>query len=96
MVELGVAHANGAGVAKDDAQAHTLFERAANAGNPRGIANLAALSGSGGAPADPVKARAMLSKAAENKLCRSAVPARIDARERRRWTEGRYRRARSV
>ena len=65
MVELGVLHANGAGVAKDDAQARILFERAANAGNPRGIANLAALSGSGGAPADPVKARSMLSKAAE-------------------------------
>lgn len=65
MVELGVLHANGSGVAKDDAQARTLFERAANAGNPRGIANLAALSGSSGAPADPVKARAMLSKAAE-------------------------------
>jgi uncharacterized protein len=42
-----------------------LFERAAEAGNPRGVSNLAALSAGGGAPSDPVKARAMLAKAAE-------------------------------
>jgi TPR repeat protein len=65
MVELGVLLANGSGVAKDPAQARKLFERAAEAGNPRGVANLAALSTSAGAPADPVKARALLSKAAE-------------------------------
>jgi TPR repeat protein len=65
MVELGVLLANGSGVAKDPAQARKLFERAAEAGNPRGVANLAALSASAGAPADPTKARALLAKAAE-------------------------------
>jgi uncharacterized protein len=64
MVELGVLLATGSGVAKDEAQARKLFERAADAGNPRGVTNLAALSGSGGAPSDPVKARALLAKAA--------------------------------
>lgn len=34
MVELGVAYATGAGVAKDEAQARKLFEKAAQAGNP--------------------------------------------------------------
>src|SRR5712691_4930367 len=43
MVELGVLSATGSGVAKDEAQARKLFERAAEAGNPRGAANLAAL-----------------------------------------------------
>ena len=33
MVELGVLYGTGAGVAKDDAQARKLFERAAEAGN---------------------------------------------------------------
>src|SRR6202158_1141267 len=65
MVELGVLLANGSGVAKDQAQARKLFERAAEAGNPRGVTNLAALSDSGGAPSDPVKARALLAKAAQ-------------------------------
>lgn len=65
MVDLGVLLAAGSGVAKDEAQARTLFERAANAGNPRGVANLAALSSGSGAPADPVKARALLTRAAE-------------------------------
>jgi TPR repeat protein len=65
MVELGVLFANGSGVAKDEAQARKLLERAAEAGNPRAVANLAALSKNGGAPADPVKARALLSRAAE-------------------------------
>jgi TPR repeat protein len=65
MVELGVLLANGSGVAKDEAQARKLLERAAEAGNPRGVANLAALSGNTGAPQDPIKARVMLSKAAE-------------------------------
>ena len=55
MVELGVLLATGSGVAKDEAQARKLFERAAEAGNPRGITNLAALSNGGGAPSDPVK-----------------------------------------
>jgi TPR repeat protein len=65
MVELGVLYGTGAGVAKDDAQARKLFERAAEAGNPRGVTNLAALSGEAGAPADPVRARALLAKTAE-------------------------------
>jgi uncharacterized protein len=63
MVELGLLLANGSGgVAKDDAQARQLFERAAAAGNPRGAANLA---GNGVLPSDPNEARAMLQKAAE-------------------------------
>jgi TPR repeat protein len=64
MVELGVLYATGSGVTQDDAQARKLFERAAEAGNPRGVTNLAALSG-GGAAADPVKARVLLAKTAE-------------------------------
>jgi uncharacterized protein len=66
MVELGVLYGTGTGgVAKDEAQARKLFERAAQAGNPRGISNLAALGGSGGAAADPARARELLAKAAE-------------------------------
>jgi uncharacterized protein len=65
MVELGVLLATGSGVAKDPAQARKLFERAAEAGNPRAAVNLAALTETGGAPPDPVKARALLSRAAE-------------------------------
>jgi tetratricopeptide (TPR) repeat protein len=44
MVELGVLLATGSGVAEDRVQARKLFERAAEAGNPRGVTNLAALS----------------------------------------------------
>ena len=44
MVELGVLYGTGAGVPKDDAEARKLFARAAEAGNPRGVTNLAALS----------------------------------------------------
>ncbi|HET9686962.1 MAG TPA: tetratricopeptide repeat protein, partial [Pseudolabrys sp.] len=65
MVELGVLLGTGTGVAKDEAAERKLFERAAEAGNPRGVSNLAALSAGAGAPSDPVKARAMLAKAAE-------------------------------
>ncbi len=65
MVELGVLYGTGAGVAKDEDQARKLFERAAEAGNPRGVTNLAALSGGGGAPSDPARARELLAKAAE-------------------------------
>jgi uncharacterized protein len=67
MVELGILYAAGSGIDKDEAQARKLFERAAEAGNPRGVTRLTALSngGSGGPPADPVAARAMLAKAAE-------------------------------
>jgi TPR repeat protein len=64
MVELGVLYGTGSGVAKDEAQARKLFERAAQAGNPRGVSNLAALGGSGAA-ADPARARELLAKAAE-------------------------------
>ncbi len=63
MVELGMHFGTGSGVAKDEAQARKLFERAADAGNPRGIINLAALGG--GAPSDPVKTRVLLSKASD-------------------------------
>jgi TPR repeat protein len=63
MVELGVLLGTGTGVARDEAQARKLFERAAESGNARGVSNLAALGG--GAPSDPVKARALLTKAAE-------------------------------
>jgi uncharacterized protein len=65
MVELGVLHATGAGVPKDDAQARKLFERAAEAGNPRGVSNLAALGGGAAASADPARARELLAKAAQ-------------------------------
>jgi TPR repeat protein len=64
MVELGVAYATGSGVAQDEARARKLFEQAAEAGNPRGVSNLAALSG-GATPSDPVRARALLAKGAE-------------------------------
>src|SRR6266550_3055054 len=63
MVELGVLYGTGSGVARDEAQARKLFERAAQAGNPRGVSNLAALGG--GASSDPARARELLSKAAE-------------------------------
>ena len=67
MVELGILYAAGSGVDKDEAQARQLFERAAAAGNPRGVTRLTALSSSGtaGPPEDPAQARAMLMKAAE-------------------------------
>jgi len=65
MVELGVLLGTGAGVPKNEAEARKLFERAAEAGNPRGVTNLAALSNTGGTPADPAKSRAMLIRAAE-------------------------------
>src|SRR5215470_10770707 len=63
MVELGVLLGTGSGGTKDQAEARRLFERAAEAGNPRGVSNLAAMGG--GAPSDPGKARALLTKAAE-------------------------------
>ena len=68
MVELGVMLGTGNGVAKNPAEARKLFERAAEAGNPRGVMNmmaLASISGGSAAPADPVKARALLTRAAE-------------------------------
>ena len=65
MVELGVLYGTGAGVARDEAQARKLFERAANAGNPRGVTNLAALGGGAAASSDPARARELLAKSAE-------------------------------
>jgi uncharacterized protein len=64
MVQLGVLFGTGSGVAEDRAAARKLFERAAAAGNPRGVANLAAFSG-GGTPLNFVQARDLLAKAAE-------------------------------
>ena len=63
MVELGVMLGTGAGVPKDPAEARKLFERAAKAGNARGVINLAAMSG--GTPSNPLEARAELEKAAQ-------------------------------
>ncbi len=65
MVELGVLLANGSGVSENQEEARKLFERAAAAGNPRGVTSLAALSSAGSALLDPVKERAMLAKAVE-------------------------------
>jgi TPR repeat protein len=65
MVELGSLLANGSAGSKDETEARTLFARAAQAGNARGAANLAALSADGGGSSDPAEARAMLTKAAE-------------------------------
>jgi TPR repeat protein len=66
MVELGVALAEGNGIAKDEVQARKLFERAAEGGNPRGVTNLSVLAkAGGGSSADPVRARALLSKGAQ-------------------------------
>jgi uncharacterized protein len=67
MVELGVLYGTGAGVAKDEEQARKLFQRAADAGNPRGASNLAAL-GSASKPADPAHTRELLAKAAETSV----------------------------
>ncbi len=63
MVELGVAYGTGTGVAKDEAQARKLFERAAEAGNPRGVSNLVALGG-GAARTDSAQSRELLGRAA--------------------------------
>jgi uncharacterized protein len=63
MVELGVALATGQGGARDEAQARALFERAAEAGNPRGALNLMALAGTGAV--DAARTRALLARAAE-------------------------------
>jgi uncharacterized protein len=67
MVELGVLYGTGAGVAKDEDAARKLFERAAQAGNPRGVTNLAALGGAS-TPSDPARARELLQKAAETNV----------------------------
>src|ERR1700750_1842086 len=64
MVELGVAYGTGVGVAPDEDAPRKLFQRALEAGNPRGVTNLAAL-GDSAASSDPVRARELLGKAAE-------------------------------
>jgi TPR repeat protein len=63
MVELGVMYGTGTGVPKDEAQARRLFERAAQAGNPRGVSNLAALTGD--TTGNPAATRPLLLKSAE-------------------------------
>lgn len=63
MVELGVMYGTGAGVAQDKAQARSLFERAAKAGNARANVDLAALNG-GVASTNPAEARALYERAA--------------------------------
>lgn len=65
MVELGLLLASGSAGPKDETEARTLFARAAQAGNARGAANLAALSADAGASSDSAEARALLTKAAE-------------------------------
>jgi TPR repeat protein len=63
MVELGVMYGTGSGLPRDLEQARKLFERASEGGNPRGVTNLAEISG--GTSSDPTKARALLAKAAD-------------------------------
>ncbi len=64
MVQLSALYGTGKGVAKDEEQSRKLIERAAQAGNPSAVADLATASGATAAM-DSVKARDMLSKAAE-------------------------------
>ncbi|HLH96639.1 MAG TPA: tetratricopeptide repeat protein [Xanthobacteraceae bacterium] len=66
MVELGVMLGTGSGVAADEAQARSLFERAAEAGNPRGAINLMALDSNSGDSADLTRVRDLLVKSAES------------------------------
>ena len=95
MVELGVLYGTGAGVARDEAQARKLFERAAEAGNPRGVTNLAALGGGGGASSDPARARELLAKAAETNA-EAQYQLGLMMAEGTGGTEGRCRGARAV
>lgn len=64
MTALAALYASGNGVAKDDAQARALLQRAAGAGNARALASLAALGGTNGQPVDPVQQRTLLESAA--------------------------------
>src|SRR5258708_5301879 len=84
MVELGVLYGTGSSVARDEAQARKLFERAAQAGNPRGVTNLPALGG-GGTASHPAPARGLPAKAT-----------RTNAGGRHRRRQGRRRRAQPV
>jgi len=65
MVELGILLATGVGAERDPAQARALFERAADAGNPRGVINLVALADNGGPAIDPARARTLLLQAVQ-------------------------------
>ena len=66
MIELGVLYGTGAGgIAKDPEQARKLFQRAAEAGNGRGVTNLAAISGGGGPPSKELLAKAADANSAE-------------------------------
>jgi len=56
-------YGTGSGLPRDLEQARKLFERAAEAGNPRGVTNLAAIGGA--TSSDPAKARTLLAKAAD-------------------------------
>ena len=74
MVELGVLLANGTGIARMEPRP-ARCSSAPPAGHPRGATSLAALTASGGAPSDPVEARAMLEKAADGRnSAEAAVP----------------------
>ena len=99
MVELGVLLATGSGIAKDEAQARKLFERAAAGGNPRGATNLAALPDSAGAAARAGGSRQGQSLAGESggdEFSGSAVSARTDDCGGHRRAEGRCCRAGAV
>ncbi len=87
MVELGVMYATGAGVAQDEAQARKLFERAAEAGNARGVTNLAALSKGGGAPGGSGAGPRLASEVGGDQ-CRGAVSARHDDGGGHWWRQG--------
>ena len=65
MVELAISLEAGAGIAKDDAQARALLQRAAAAGNPRALTRLATAGNVSGGAADPAQEREMLMRAAE-------------------------------
>jgi len=103
MVELSVALGTGSGVARDSDAARKLFERAAAAGNARGVTNLAAVSGGGGGTsANPAQARAQLMKAAEAnvaeaqfQLAMSRWRGRAEGRSRRPRAAGKSRSAKS-
>jgi uncharacterized protein len=64
MVELATLFEAGNGVAKDEAQARDLLQRAAAAGNPRAVASLATLGAANGQPIDPAQQRTLLTNAA--------------------------------
>ena len=80
------AYATGAGVNKDEAAAAKLSS-VPHRRNPRGVSNLAALSGKGAAPADAALAR--VAGQGRGNQCGSTIPARPDVAGWRRRPEGR-------